>query len=102
MSEREYRLLITRRYSARWANRFNRIDWFDDDGIITDTTHIVVDDAMIVCDSCNANFPEVYDAEIPILQHKWTPKEPWTDVGTRCPDCLEGLEDTPRIQEDMK
>lgn len=99
MSTREYRLLISHRYSARWANRVNKIEWFDEKGTITDTDHIVVDDALIVCDLCNANFPENYDAEIPILQHKWAPGEPWTDVGTRCPSCLGGLEDVPRVRE---
>ena len=99
---REYRILISHRYSARWANRVNKHEYFDETGTLTDTDHIVVDDAMIVCDLCNTNFPENYDAEIPILQHKWAPDEPWTDVGTRCPGCLEGLEDVPRIREGVE
>ncbi len=100
MSAREYRILISHRYSSRWANRVNKIEWFDEKGKITDTDHIIVDDATIVCDLCNANFPEEYDAEIPILQHRWSPRESWTDVGTRCRDCLEGVHDVPRVQED--
>ena len=34
--------------------------------------------------------------------HCWAPGEPWTDVGTRCQDCLRGLEDLPRITENEK
>jgi len=96
---REYRILISHRYSSRWANRVNKIEWLDEDWKVIDVDHIVVDDQMIVCDLCNANFPEEYDAEISILQHKWAPGEPWTDVGTRCKDCMEGLGDLPHVQE---
>ena len=97
---REYRILVSHRYSSRWANRVNTIDWFDEDWKTTHTDHIVVADTCIVCDSCNANFPEAYDAEIPILQHKWDAGEPWTDVGTRCQECLKDLQELPRVQED--
>jgi len=96
---RKYRILISHRYSSRWANRVNTIQWLDEDGKITDTDRIVVDDAMICCDKCDANFPEKYDTEIPILQHRWEPNEPWTDVGTRCQDCQKGLENLPRVLE---
>ena len=95
----EYRLLITHRYSARWANRYNKIEALNDAFEVVETTHIVVPDSLILCDMCNASFPPESDTEIPILQHRRGPDEPWTDVGTRCNDCQEGFEDTPRVDE---
>ena len=97
---REYRILVSHRYSSRWANRVTKMEWYDDEGKIIDVDHVVIDDADIVCDMCDRNFPENYDAVIPILQHRWGPDEPWKDVGTRCEKCLEGLKDIPRVNED--
>ena len=96
---REYRLLITHRYSARWVNRYNKVEALNDAWEVVETTHLIVPDSLILCDLCNKSFPPESDTEIPILQHKWGPDEPWTDVGTRCNDCHEGLEDIPRVDE---
>lgn len=91
---REYRILVTHRHSARWAGRYNK--FISGDVNLT----FPVDDAMILCDLCNKSYPEASDTEILILQHRWDATEPWTDVGTRCPDCQEGLEDLPKLEED--
>lgn len=96
---REYRLLITHRYSARWANRYNKIEALNDAWEVVETTHIVVPDSLILCDLCNASYPEASDTEILILQHRWGPMNLWTDVGTRCNDCQGGLEEIPRVDE---
>lgn len=69
------------------------------DLLIMNTTHIIIPDSLVVCDLCNASFPEESDTEVPILQHRWGSDEPWTDVGTRCPDCQEGFEDLTRVVE---
>jgi len=98
-SRGEYRILISHRYSSRWAGRVNKLESLNDTGEVVETTHFPVPDSMILCDLCNAEFPKESDTEIPILQHKWETGGPWTDVGTRCPDCQEGLEDLPRIME---
>ena len=91
---REYRILVTHRYSARWAGRYNKFT----SGDVNLT--FPVDDAMILCDLCNKSYPEASDTEILILQHRWYSTEPWNDVGTRCPDCQEGLENLPKLEED--
>ena len=91
---REERILITHRYSARWAGRFNRVTSGN-----TEAT-FAWPDALILCDLCNKSFPEPGDTEILILQHRWGPTESWSDGSTRCPDCLEGLEELPRVKEE--
>ncbi|KKM99673.1 hypothetical protein LCGC14_1145500 [marine sediment metagenome] len=96
---REYRLLITHRYSARWASRFNKVEALNDRGEVVETTRFVVPDSLILCDLCNKSFPPESDTEVPILQHRWGPDKPWTDVGTRCSDCQGELEDIPRVDE---
>lgn len=85
---REYRVLLSPRYSSRWVNRLNKIKWLDEAWHITDIEYMVVDDIVILCDLCNHTFPDAYDAAIPILQHRWGTSEPWYDVGTRCAKCL--------------
>lgn len=90
----EYRILVTHRYSSRWANRFNRVT----SGPRVAT--FVWPDELILCDLCNKSYPEASDTEILILQHRWGPTEPWSDGSTRCPDCQEGLENLPRLEED--
>lgn len=95
----EYRFLITHRYSARWASRYNKLELFNDAGEVADTQYFPVPDAMILCDLCNTDFPAASDTVIPILQHR-RGTEPWTDIGTRCQNCQEGFEDVPRVEED--
>jgi len=91
-------MLITHRYSARWANRFNRVTAFDGKGEVVSMETFVVPDSLILCDLCNADFPSEYDTEIPLYQFR-DPEGPWMDIGTRCPDCQEGLEEVPRVKE---
>ena len=98
--EQSYRFLLSRRLSARWVSRVNKIDWGDNQ-----PEYIPVPDELILCDLCNDTFAEDPETEIPILQVTWNEGQTWEDIGTRCPRCMNemlqlGEEPIPQVRED--
>lgn len=90
---REYRILKTHRYSSRWANRVNRVAFYDTwEDLMKDSNpssehYIPVDDRVILCDLCNKPYSQEPETEILILQVRYEGEE-WYDVGTRCSECM--------------
>jgi len=89
MSSRLMKVLVTRRRDSCWANRHDKMEFYGEDGQIVVTDYVVIPDDVILCDLCNANFPEDPETEIPILQESDDGGYSWVDLGTRCPECLE-------------
>lgn len=95
------RVLLTRRRDSCWANRHQKMEFYGEDGQVAVTDYVVVPDDEILCDCCNASFPEDPETEVPVLQASDDGGYSWRDVGTRCPKCL-ALEEKARGEQFMR